>query len=305
MARVSQVEENIYEIHPELNFMFSLSYLVLGERAALIDPGSATQADIVLRAIEEILDFDLDSLSYIIPTHLHIDHAGGVGHLARRFPQVRIPVYERHIRYAIDPARLIDGNKQTFGENFADKFGTILPVPEEQIIAVDGGDTIDLGGRQLKVVYSRGHANHHFCLHDDKSGGLFCGDALGMYYPEVDGVVIICPEGFDLNLSLQTIEQLRSLAPQVLFYAHEGTGRETDDLMRRAAVELRDCGDIILAALKTGEGSKQIEERLNQYFKENVSKELKYEYMYLDLTVAGYRRYFQKCGEIQLSGGTN
>ena len=212
MARISQVAENIFEIHPELEFMFSLSYLVIGEKTALIDPGSATQADIIIRALEEELDFDPATLSYIIPTHLHIDHAGGAGLLAQRFPQVRIPIYQRHIRYAIDPARLIDGNKQTFGENFADKYGVILPVPEEQIVAVDDGDTIDLGGRQLVIVYSRGHANHHFCLHDSKSRGLFCGDALGMYYPEADGVVIICPEGFDLSLSLQTIEKLRDLA---------------------------------------------------------------------------------------------
>ncbi len=305
MARVSQVEENIYEIHPELKFMFCLSYLVLGEKTALIDPGSATQADIVIRALEEELNFDPASLSYIIPTHLHIDHAGGAGHLARKFPRVKIPVYERHTRYAMDPVKLIDGNKQTFGENFADKFGTILPVPEEQVVAVDGGDTIDLGGRKLEIIYSRGHANHHFCLHDSKSGGLFCGDALGMYYPEVDGVVIICPEGFDLNLSLQTIENLRSLAPEVLFYAHEGTGRETDDLMQRAVVELKECGDIILEALKAGEDSKQMEKRLNKYFRANVSQELKYELMYLDLTVSGYRRYFQKSGKIQSIGGIN
>ena len=125
-----------------------------------------------------------------------------------------------------------------------------------------------------------------------------------MYFPDVDGVVIICPEGFDLDLQLETIEHLRSLSPRMLFYAHEGIGYQPDDLMQRAIQELKDCGDIVFTARKAEENSKQIEQRLNAYFQSTVSGELNYEKMYLDLTVAGYCRYFEKVGKL-IPGGQN
>lgn len=305
MAKVSEVADGIYRIHPELTFMFSLSYLVTGEAPALIDPGCTQQAKIVLRALKEQLGFDPADLSYIIPTHLHVDHAGGAGYLAEKLPQAKVPVHERYARHAIDPAKLIEGNRQTFGENFADTFGPVIPVPAEQVIEITGGEEIDLGGRTLELVYSRGHANHHLCLHDDRSGGLFCGDAVGMYYPEADGVVIICPEGFDLDLALETIDRLRRRAPRLLYYAHEGIGTKPDTLMTRAAQQLKDCGNIVLDALHAGLAPEGIEESLKAYFKSHVSDTLRYDRMYLDLTVAGYRRYFQKTRSVKTEGGGN
>lgn len=305
MARVLEIADNIYQIHPELNFMFCLSYLALGERSALIDPGSTAQTQVVLRALEEELKFDPATLSYIIPTHLHVDHCGGTGLMAERSPKAKVLVAERQARYAVAPAKLIDANKQTFGANFADKFGPILPVPEDRVFPVNGSERIDLGGRTLEVIFSRGHANHHLCLLDSGSDGLFCGDALGMYYPEVDGVVIICPQGFDLTVALQTIDALRDRHPALLFYAHEGTGRNPEELMDRAAKQLNECGEMLLKAMKAGESSKQMEERLNAYFKKTVSPKLRYEKMYLDLTVAGYRRYFTKEGLVPAKGGSN
>ena len=96
MVRVSEIADGIFQIHPELNFMFSLSYLATGKKPVLIDPGSTTQAVIVLRAIKEELKFDLSSIEYIIPTHLHIDHGGGAGYAARELHQAKVAVFERH-----------------------------------------------------------------------------------------------------------------------------------------------------------------------------------------------------------------
>lgn len=303
MTRVTEIAEDLYEIHPELSFMFSLSYLIKGKEPVLIDPGSTAQAQVILRALEEQLGFDPAALRYIIPTHLHIDHAGGAGFMAQRAPRARVLVMERQARHLPEPSRLIEANKQTFGENFADTFGPILPVPEERVLAVRGGELLDLGGRTLEVIFSRGHAHHHLCLMDSRTRGLFSGDALGMYYPEVHGVVIICPEGFDLPVALETIETLKARRPALIFYAHEGTGRHPEELMDRAARQLRDCGEIILRAEQAGESPRQMEERFNAYFRETVSPKLRYDRMYLDLTVAGYRRYFAKAGLLPRKGG--
>jgi len=302
MTNVREVAENIYEVHPELNFMFSLSYLVMGKFPALIDPGSSAQARIVLQTLEQKLGLDPAALRYIIPTHLHIDHAGGAGLVAQRAPQARILVMERQARHLSEPSRLIEANRQTFGENFADTFGPIISVPGDRVLPLRGGETIDIGGRTLEVIFSPGHAHHHFCLFDDRTRGLFSGDALGMYYPEVDGVVIICPEGFDLDVALRTIEDLRRRRPALVFYAHEGTGRSPEELMNRAAREIRECGKIILEAEKSGKSPAQMEALLSAYFRETVSPKLRYERMYLGLTVAGYRRYFAKAGLVPARG---
>ncbi len=298
MVKVSQVANGIYQIHPDLNFMFSLSYLVLGEKSALIDPGSATQAKVVLKALEDLLQFDTSSLQYIIPTHLHIDHGGGAGYLAQKLPQSQVVVFERYARHLTNPKALIGAFKVTFGDDFATTFGEVLPVPDEQMLKVEDGHMIDLESRQLEIVYTRGHAHHHICLLDSQTQGLFCGDTLGMYFPDVDGLVVICPEGFDLVLQLESIDQLGKLAPKLLFYAHEGTGRRPVELMHRATQELNTCGEIVSKSLKNGEDSNQIEHRLNSYFKSNVSPDLNYEKMHLDLTVAGYSKYFEKIGQL-------
>ncbi|MFO8011064.1 MAG: MBL fold metallo-hydrolase [Dehalococcoidia bacterium] len=298
MATIRRVADDVYQIHPKLNFMFSLSYLVVGERSALIDPGSTAQAKTVLQALERQLEFDFSSLSYIIPTHLHVDHSGGTGYMAERVPDCRVVVYQRHARHLRDPEKLINAYKRSFGDDFADKFGEVMPVSESRVLTVEDGDTIELGGRSLKIIHTGGHAGHHICIYDDVTEGLFCGDALGMYFPAADDVVVVCPEGFDLHQQLQSIERIRGMNPTLLFYAHEGVAEGTDHLTRRAVRELKECGEITLNAFKQGENTGQVEGRLKDYFLNNVSGELDYDRMHLDLTVAGYRGYYEKLGWI-------
>ena len=298
MARITEVAEGIYQIHPELDFMFSLSYLVLGDRSALIEPGSTTQAQIILRAMETDLGFDPASLSYIIPTHIHMDHGGGTGYMARNLPQAQVVVYARGTQLMVDPTKIIAATKKAFGEDFEDQFGPILPVPEIQLLPVQGGDRIDLGGRDLEIIYTPGHAHHHISLSDNKSNGLFCGDALGLYDPNTDTVVTICPDGFDFDTACETIKTLQKLAPSVLFYSHNAAGWDTDKLMQDATEGLTISKDIVFAALRAGEDSEQIAHRLEKHFDNKAGTKLDIGRIYFDLTVAGYRGYFKRKGLI-------
>jgi glyoxylase-like metal-dependent hydrolase (beta-lactamase superfamily II) len=297
MAAVDQIADNIYAIDPGLNVMFCLSYLVLGKKSALIDPGSTSQTTIVLDMMKEDLGIELASISYIIPTHLHLDHAGGAGYAARQMPNAKVVVPRRYHKQLPNPSALIKAFKATFGENFADTFGEVLPVPENQIESVDDGDSINLGNRNLEIILTRGHANHHICLIDSVTNGLFCGDTLGMYFPQVDGIVVVCPEGFDLQLQLQSIERLAQYDIRLLYFAHEGTGRNPSELMQRTAQQLKDCQQVVRESLMNGDDPAQTEIRLDSYFRSHVSSKLNYQKMYLSLTSGGYRKYIQKSSE--------
>lgn len=294
MAIINQVADDTYSINPQLNFMFSLAYLILDDKPALIDPGSTTQTEIVLDALENDLGFDLNTLAYVIPTHLHLDHGGGAGYIAQQLPQTQIIVQQRYKKYLHNPAILIKAFKSTFGDDFADRFGAVLPVPEDQVLGIDDGDRVDLGEKSLEIILTRGHANHHISLLDTKTRGLFCGDTLGMYYPQVDGIVVVCPEGFDLELQLNSISILKNLNSQLLFFAHEGTGHNPRELMDRTARQLKDCEQVVRMSMENGDDPLQTEDCLQAYFRSNVSTNLNYRKMYLELTVGGYRKYLQK-----------
>jgi len=294
MATINQVENNAYSIHPQMNVMFCLSYLVLGDKPALIDPGSTAQARIILESLKSDLGFDLERLAYIIPTHLHLDHGGGAGYVAQQLPQAQVIVHQRYKKHLQNPSTLVKAFKNTFGDDFADNYGQVLPVPEGQIIGIDDGDEIDLGDRILKAFVTRGHANHHISLLDTNTQGLFCGDTLGMYFPWIDGIVVVCPEGFDLDLQLDSIDRLKQIKPEKLFFAHEGTGENPLELMQRTARQLEDCQRVVQASIADGDNLLQTENRLGTYFRSNVSTELNYKKMYLGLTAGGYRKYLQK-----------
>lgn len=303
MAIINQIAHSVYSVHPQLNFMFSLSYLIMADQPALIDPGSTAQAKVVLDALENDLKFDLKSLAYIIPTHLHLDHGGGAGYVARQLPQAQVIVQQRYGKHLQNPTTLIKAFKSTFGDDFARRFGPVLPVPEEQITGIDDGDEIDLGDRALKTVHTRGHANHHITLIDSRTNGLFCGDTLGMYFPWVDAIVVVCPEGFDLELQLGSIDRLKDLNPEILFFAHEGTGYNPRELMQRTSRQLKDFETLVRSSLDNGDDPSQTEERIEEYLQTNVSTELNYRKMYLGLTAGGYRKYLQTPKHMSIKGG--
>src|SRR3989304_1648891 len=99
------------------------------------------------------LGHDPARLSHIILTHIHLDHAGGVGALAEQFPGVKVAVHKRGAPHIIKPEMLIEGTRQAYGKNFEADYGPINPVPKEQVLPVDEGDVIRIGTRELKIMY--------------------------------------------------------------------------------------------------------------------------------------------------------
>ena len=211
MALISEVADGIYEIKPEgtslAHFPRCTIYLVVDDKIALVETGCAVQNPDITEAIQK-LGYDLKDLSYILLTHVHPDHTGGAGLLARQAQRARVAVHPRTGKLLADVSavdRLMQGWKQVFGADAEERFGAMLPIAEERFEPVEGQDFIILGERKLKVIHTPGHNPYHLCFLDSKTGGLFCGDALGGYFSEVEVLTISCSPGADLVLTVQSI----------------------------------------------------------------------------------------------------
>lgn len=298
MSEIREVAEKTYLLEarlPRETGMFSIYsiYLIHEGGGALIEPGPAALVPQIQEGMEKLR---IAGLSYILPTHIHVDHGGGAGMLARLFPQARVLVHPSGARHMIDPARLVESTRKVLGADFEDRFGPILPIPQTQLHVPKDGETLSLDGRKLQAVYSPGHAPHHLSFLDLKTGSLFCGEALGIpeYGAAFPPLPYVTPPGFDLEAYLETAEKLRALRPKVLFYSHHGMGLEPERLISVVEENARAFGDIILQAFKAGAAQQEIEGKLLDYLRRRFGAEAGRSD--LSLIIAGYTLYFKKKG---------
>jgi len=241
------------------------AYLVEGTEPALVETGPATSADVVLAGLGS-LGMGTEDLAHIVVTHIHLDHAGGVGTLAEWFPRAAIWVHERGAPHLADPSRLVASTARLLGpERLRAMFGDVVPVPDDRIRSVEDGDQIDLGGRVLDVLYTPGHASHHVAFVESETGAVFTGDALGVHIPDV-GVLrpATPPPDFDLQLSLESIERIRVRARSALLLSHFGPLAEIDDTCDLAGERIRAWSDVVRDALRTTEDVDEITALLEQ-----------------------------------------
>ena len=189
-------------------------YLIEGPAPVLIETGSQTSVPVLLAALGQI-GVGPAELAGVAVTHIHLDHAGGVGDVARAFPSATVYVHEKGARHLADPTRLIDSAARVYGPLLDSLYGRLDPTPPERIHVLDDGEEIEVGpGRTLVAVDSPGHAKHHVGLHDSLSGVLFAGDAVGVKLP--DGGVLrpsTPPPDFDLDQAITSLGKFAARRP--------------------------------------------------------------------------------------------
>ena len=234
---------------------------------------------------------------YIIPTHIHLDHAGGLGKLAQIFPQAKIVLNRQGAKHMVDPSRLIRSTKMAFGDDFEKIYGSIVPLPESRLRLVEDGDRLKLGSRELLIIHTPGHAAHHIAIFDTRTKGLFCGESLGLIYsPGYPPLPAVAPPSFDLELYLQDMKNLKALKPKLLFYSHGTAAAEPEKLIDTAMANSKLVGDLILGDLKAGKSDEAIIKAIGDYLTEHFGATLD-EYELLS-NVTGYIHYFRKKGLI-------
>lgn len=208
---------------------FDASYLVIENgRAAFIDTGPNAAVPRLFAALEAH-GLSRDDIDYVIPTHVHLDHAGGVGLLMREAPRAKLVIHPRGARHMIDPTALMEGVRAVYGDEVAMRdYGELIPVPEERVLTTSDGFAVELGGRALKFIDTPGHARHHHCIWDEESRGWFTGDTFGIAYPELytNGrpyvVPATAPVQFDQKALHASVERLLDANPARMYLTHFG-----------------------------------------------------------------------------------
>ncbi|WP_329520404.1 MBL fold metallo-hydrolase [Spirillospora sp. NBC_01491] len=246
---------DVYEIDTRMAGYSGITagYLILSDRPCLVEPGTAGSAPVVRQALTELGVGPAD-LATVVVTHIHLDHAGGVGDIAEMYPGAEVVAHEKGARHLASPERLMRSARMVFGDRLDTLFGELKPTDAQRIRAVEDVGVIDLGGgRRLESHYSPGHAKHHVGLVDSQTGDLYVGDAAGIYIPETADVKPATPPpDFDLDTALKSLDRFRALQPQRLLFAHYGPVAEVADTLDRSAEELKIWVDTVRNARDEG-----------------------------------------------------
>lgn len=190
---------------------------------------------------DAIAELGVDDVAVMAVTHIHLDHAGGAGHFAERFPGARIAVHAAGARHLSSPERLWDSATRIYGEDGMQLlWGPMEPVPEERLLVIDEGTRIPLGGgRSVEVMYTPGHAKHEVVFFEDETGACLVGDAVGIAFPHGHMVQPVTPPpDFDPNLVTEHLERIALRDPAFLGFAHFGPDRDTQNSLAAAAERL-------------------------------------------------------------------
>jgi glyoxylase-like metal-dependent hydrolase (beta-lactamase superfamily II) len=214
-------------------------YLIRSDRPCLVETGTAPSAPIVADALAALGVGPAD-LATVVVTHIHLDHAGGTGDIARMFPGAEVVVHELGARHLADPSRLMASARMVYGDELDGLFGVLAPTPAERIRTVERTGVVDLGGgRRLDSHYSPGHARHHVGLVDSQTGDLYVGDAAGVYIPETGDLrPATPPPDFDLGVALDSLRTFAALQPTRLLFSHFGPVTDVLQTLDRSAAEI-------------------------------------------------------------------
>ncbi len=222
------------------------------DEVAIIETGTNHSVPHVKNALRE-KNLSFENVRYIIPTHVHLDHAGGAGELMHQCPNAQLVVHPFGAQHLHDPAKLEAGTIAVYGEEkFRKLYGKIRPVEAHRIMEAPGFFKIDLNGRELEFFDTPGHARHHFCVYDKQSAGIFTGDTFGLSYPQITtdkGPLIFAtttPVQFDPGSLLQSIDCLTSLQPEVIYLTHFGAVTPTPELTKQLKRSIRRFSNIAL-----------------------------------------------------------
>jgi len=237
-ANVMNVVDGISVIDSEYYSKdFAAIYLLKQKnKVAIIETGTNYSVPLIKGALANI-GLSFSDVSYIIPTHVHLDHAGGAGLLMKQCQNATLVVHPRGARHLIDPSKLVAGAKAVYGEEkFKEYYGEIISIDSERVIEADDNFILDFDGRELKFIDTPGHAKHHFCIWDKDTKSMFTGDTFGISYRDLDmdSEVYIFPSTspvqFDPDALIKSINRIMEFRPERVCLTHFSAIRPTQEI---------------------------------------------------------------------------
>jgi len=199
----------------------------------IVDPGPGSTVETLLEGLEA-------EPRALLLTHIHLDHAGASGVLARRFPELQVFVHEVGAPHVIDPSRLLKSAERLYGDEMEKLWGEVAPVPEERITILTGGEEVE----GLDVHYAPGHARHHVVYHDPETGDAYTGDVAGVRVPPSElAAAPTPPPEIEVEVWLESIQMLRSLEPKRLCMTHFGENEDVEVQLARVEAWLKDAAE--------------------------------------------------------------
>jgi glyoxylase-like metal-dependent hydrolase (beta-lactamase superfamily II) len=205
------------------------AFLIKGPKPTLVDCGYSSSYENVLSGLAEVGVMPSE-IRYVVPTHVHLDHAGAAGRLLREMPNAEVIAHERSVPHLVDPTRLIESSTKVFGKAIMELYGTPEPIPAERITAVGKEASLDLGGGlTATLMYAPGHAPHQISMMLDASKALLTADAVGIVYPGLKALIPTTPPpSFDPKQLVATVGSLKQTTPSELLVPHFGTRKDVE-----------------------------------------------------------------------------
>lgn len=257
------------------------AYLVVdGDEAAFVENNTVFAVPHLLRALGE-QGRQGEDVRWIIITHVHLDHAGGTAELLENCPNATVLAHPRAARHIIDPTRLVKSARAVYGEEqFAKLYGEIVPIPAERVRTMDDGTDVELGSRRLSFFNTKGHANHHFCVFDEKASAVFTGDSFGIAYPDLQNGTrpvlypSTTPTDFDAQEARLSVERILATGARSLYPTHFGEFTDLNEGREQMLSGLDKMEAIMLEARATDLTEADLqdfcERRVKAYFEEKM-----------------------------------
>ena len=195
-------------------------YVLKARKVALIDVGPSSSVENLMSGLGE-LDINPADISYILATHIHIDHAGGCWKMLEAYPDATIHCHPRGAGHVVDPPRLLAAAGEIYGDALIE-FGEVRGVPAERVAESTDGETLDLGGVSLETIWTPGHSSHSQSYFEPSSKVVFVGDAAGNY-PGNRGILVPgSPPPHNPAQAADSLLKLMSYEPKTIAYSHFG-----------------------------------------------------------------------------------
>ncbi len=275
-----QLEHDIYCVDIDyLRPRLACCYLIIHNgKAAFIDCGTNHSVARLLATLQDC-NLSTNDVEYVIPTHIHLDHAGGAGTLMQHCANAKLIVHPKGARHLADPGRLVESTKQVYGnEKFNALYGEIIPVEESRIVHAIHDTTIDLNGRPLLIADTPGHARHHICLYDSQSEGWFTGDTFGISYPDIkissDYYLFptTTPVQFEPDAWPLSIEHLLKQHPQRMYLTHFNAVENIQKLATKLISDLDNYTKLALSVENEDNRIEKLISKITEYTLDDLRK---------------------------------
>ena len=247
-------------------------------KVAIIETGNNFSVSNVQKALEKD-GLSFSDVAYVIPTHVHLDHAGGAGQLMKQCKDAKLIVHPRGARHMIDPQKLIAGAMGVYGEKkFKELYGDIIPIEANRVIEAEDNFLLDFEGRELKFIDTPGHAKHHFCIWDKQTGTMFTGDTFGISYRDLDkdGEVYIFPSTspvqFDPKALVESINKIMEYNPHRVCLTHFSAIKPSKQVVEQLIDGIKFVSNLAKKYATHNDAELIIREKMMEYFLKGLSK---------------------------------